>query len=59
MNTFKRIFDSMRRGIAADASFENYYGTLIRHQASGGPTASEARRDFASIRTHIDRSLTY
>ncbi len=59
MNTFKRIFDSMRRSIPADASFESYYGAISLHQPSGAPTASEARRDFASIRQAFDRTIVY
>ena len=59
VNTVKRIFETMRRCIPADASFESYYGALARHQSVGGPTAAEARRDFAVIRQHIDRTFSY
>jgi hypothetical protein len=59
MLSVKRLFESLRRGIPADASFESYYGTLVRNQQVGNPTASEARRDFEAIRTHVDRSMIY
>lgn len=59
MNSFKRLIDSMRRSIPADASFESYYGTLIRHQDGVGPSANEARRDFNAIRGHLDRSMFF
>jgi hypothetical protein len=57
MNSVKRFLNSMRRSIAADASFETYYGMLLREQGSGGPSAREARRDFNAIRGHVDRSM--
>ena len=59
MNGFKRFIGSIRRNVPADASFESYYTTLVRSEQVGSPTASEARRDFQAIRTHIDRSLIF
>ena len=58
MSGFKRFFESIRR-VPADASFESYYGTLVRSKQVGSPTASEARRDFQAIRSHLDRSLIF
>lgn len=59
MNSVKRFWDSLRRGIPADASFESYYGIIAMNQPEGGPSASEARRDFHAIRSHVDRSFIY
>ncbi|RIK45904.1 MAG: hypothetical protein DCC58_04985 [Chloroflexi bacterium] len=59
MTSFKRIFESLRRGMQVDSSFETYYGSLIRNSDSGNPTASEARRDFATLRSQVDRSLIF
>ena len=57
MNALTRIFRSMRTTIATDTAFESYYGSLVRHQPEGGPSADEARRDFRAVRDSLDRVL--
>jgi len=59
MNPITRLFRSMRGSIVADSAFENYYGALVRKQPIGGPSAAEARRDFAAVRDSIDRVGLY
>ena len=54
MNPIKKLFRSLT-GDVADASFESYYGMLVRNQAEGGPSADEARRDYAVVRESISR----
>ena len=59
MNPITRFFRSMRGAIVADSAFESYYGALVRNQTVGGPSASEARRDFAAVRDSIERVGLY
>lgn len=54
MNPIKRLFRSLTHDIS-DAGFESYYGTLLRNQAQGGPSADEARRDYATVRNSLTR----
>lgn len=55
MNAFKKMIVSMRGTVIADAGFEAYYGTLMRHQSQGGPSAAEARKDFKAVRETLNR----
>lgn len=55
MNTVVKIFRAMRLANPTDAEFENYYGQLMRDNTVGGPSAAEARRDFAVVRQSLDR----
>ncbi len=59
MNSITRFFRSMRGSIVTDGAFENYYGALVRNQTTGGPSAAEARRDFAAVRDSLDRVSRY
>jgi hypothetical protein len=49
----------MRASIISDSGFESYYGTLVRQIPEGGPSASEARRDFRAVRESIDRIVVF
>lgn len=53
MNRVKRMFSGKQ--IFADMPFESYYGSLLRDQQEGGPSAQEARRDFENIRQSMTR----
>lgn len=55
MNAFKKMIVSMRGTMGADADFESYYGTLMRHLPEGGPSAAEARKDFKTVRETLNR----
>ena len=55
MNLFTRMFRSLQESAILDRGFETYYGALVRSQDNGGPTASEARRDFIAARRPMDR----
>ena len=55
MNLFTRMIRSIQESSLLDRGFENYYGALVRSQDAGGPTASEARRDFMAARRSMDR----
>ena len=55
MNLFSRMIRSLQESSLLDRGFENYYGAIIRTQEIGGPTASEARRDFLAARRPMDR----
>jgi hypothetical protein len=46
---------SIQESSILDRGFETYYGQLVRAQELGGPTASEARRDFMTARRPMDR----
>ncbi|HUG14906.1 MAG TPA: hypothetical protein VMM78_07770 [Thermomicrobiales bacterium] len=59
MNPFMRIFRSVRGFAGGDSAFEAYYGEIIRKQAVGAPSAAEARRDFAAVRSSIQRATTF
>ncbi len=54
MNPIRRLFRSLSNEVS-DAGFESYYGMLVRNQAEGGPSADEARRDYAVVRDSISR----
>lgn len=55
MKLFTRMFRSLHESSLMDKGFETYYGQLVRAQQTGGPTASEARRDFMAARRPMDR----
>ena len=55
MNLFSRMIRSIKESSVLDRGFETYYGQIIRAQEIGGPTASEARRDFLAARRPVDR----
>jgi hypothetical protein len=55
MNLFTRMIRSLQESALLDRGFETYYGALVRSQEAGGPTASEARRDFMAARRPVDR----
>jgi hypothetical protein len=55
MNLFSRMIRSIQESSILDRGFETYYGQLVRAQELGGPTASEARRDFMAARRPMDR----
>jgi hypothetical protein len=59
MNPISRFFRSMRSSVITDSQFEQYYGALVRNQSNGGPSAAEARRDFAAVRESIERVSLY
>jgi hypothetical protein len=54
MNLFTRMIRSLQQSSIMDRGFENYYGAIVRSQEHGGPTASEARRDFLAARRSMD-----
>lgn len=54
MNPIKKFFRSFASEVT-DSGFESYYGQLVRNQAEGGPSADEARRDYAVVRESISR----
>lgn len=56
MNLFARMIRSIQESSIHDRGFESYYGAIIRGQQDGGPTASEARRDFMAARRPMDRA---
>ncbi len=55
MNLFSRMFRSIQASSLRDRGFESYYGAIVRNQETGGPTASEARRDFVAAHRPLDR----
>ena len=59
MNPITRFFRSMRGVVVSESAFESYYGAIVRNQTTGGPSAAEARRDFAAVRESIDRVGLY
>ena len=54
MNLFSRMIRSLQASALLDKGFESYYGSLVRMQENGGPTASEARRDFMAARRPME-----
>jgi hypothetical protein len=59
VNALNRIFRSMRTSMTSDSGFETYYGSLVRQTPEGGPSASEARRDFRAVRESIGRVIIF
>jgi hypothetical protein len=59
MNAIVKMLRSLRVNGPADAAFENYYGALVRGHNGSGPSAAEARRDFAAVRHVMDRVNFY
>jgi hypothetical protein len=60
MNPITRFVRSMRSAVArTDAGFESYYGALAQTQSNGGPSASEARRDYQEARRISNRAGLY
>lgn len=55
MKLFTRMIRSLQESALLDRGFENYYGAIVRKQEMGGPTASEARRDFMAAHRPMDR----
>jgi hypothetical protein len=56
MNPITRFVRSMKSVVArTDSGFEAYYGALAQTQTEGGPSASEARRDYREARRIADR----
>ncbi len=55
MKLFSRMFRSIQESSMLDKGFESYYGAIVRTQETGGPTASEARRDFIAAHRPLDR----
>lgn len=41
--------------LQGDRLFETYYGSVLRENQEGGPSAQEARRDFQQIRETLSR----
>jgi hypothetical protein len=54
METFKKFIGSLRGGPNTN-DFESYYGMIVRTQQTGGPSASEARRDYQTVRNSLNR----
>ena len=59
MNALTRFVRSFRNHPSIDSSFESYYGSIARNATVGGPSATEARRDFQAIRDSIERIAVY
>lgn len=59
MAAISRFMHFLTAGPARDNSFESYYGTLARSRFQGGPSASEARRDFEVIRRTVDKAVIF
>lgn len=57
MTAISRLIHSFGANAGRDAEFEQYYGSLILNRRNGGPSAAEARRDYASVRKHLDRAF--
>ena len=58
MNLITRMFRSLRGSTISDSNFENYYSAIVRSQEQGGPTASEARRDYRAAQRPIQRTVS-
>lgn len=54
INRVKRMFSGSNQG-PSDSLFESYYGSVLRENQEGGPSAEEARRDFEHIRRTVSR----
>ncbi len=59
MATISKFIHFFTAASARDNAFENYYGSIARSRYQGGPSASEARRDFEVIRRTVDRAVIY
>jgi hypothetical protein len=54
-----QIVHFLSNGPARDNQFESYYGALARSRYNGGPSATEARRDFEVVRRTADRAIIF
>lgn len=59
MESISKFFHFLSTGPSRDNAFESYYGALARSRNVGGPSASEARRDFEVIRRTVDKAILY
>ncbi len=59
MTAFSKFIHFLSAGPSRDNEFESYYGSLARSRNQGGPSASEARRDFEVIRRTVDKAVIY
>ncbi|HEX7102269.1 MAG TPA: hypothetical protein VF201_06460 [Nitrolancea sp.] len=59
MNKISKFVHFLASGPARDNQFESYYGALARSRYNGGPSASEARRDFEVVRRTADRAIIF
>ena len=59
MNKISKLVHFLASGPARDSQFESYYGALARSRYNGGPSASEARRDFEVVRRTADRAIIF
>ena len=59
MTAISKLMHFLAVSPARDNQFENYYGALARSRFNGGPSASEARRDYEVVRRTVDRAVIY
>ncbi len=59
MSAISKFMHLFSTSPSRDNAFENYYGTIARSRNQGGPSASEARRDFEVIRRTVDKAVIY
>ncbi len=59
MASISKFIHFFSAGPSKDNAFESYYGALARSRYQGGPSASEARRDFEVIRRTVDKAIVY
>ncbi|MCM8748363.1 hypothetical protein NET02_04335 [Thermomicrobiaceae bacterium CFH 74404] len=59
MRTLSELLRRFRDGAGTDLMFEDYYSALLSRTGAGAPSASEARRDFESVRRVVSRALIY
>ena len=59
MTAISKFMHFLVGGPARDNAFENYYGAIASKRAQGGPSASEARRDFEVIRRTVDKAVIF
>jgi hypothetical protein len=59
MTVFSKLMHFLAVSPSRDSQFENYYGALARSRYNGGPSASEARRDYEVVRRTVDRAVIF
>ncbi len=59
MSAISKFMHFLTANQARDNAFESYYGTIARSRYQGGPSASEARRDFEVIRRTVDKAVIF
>jgi hypothetical protein len=59
MSAIAKFVRFLSAGPSRDNEFETYYGSLARSRYQGGPSASEARRDFEVIRRTVDKAVIF